>query len=201
MRHILTTLTAATVLALALTAQANAGHHMQHNDHQQNQNCYTTGASLSSTVCHNKSSLHACFDHECRFLKSDCCDFRYRCWCPSCDTYIFWYPSDDCWYYWCASQDRYLPYDQITNYPPDANVIPQVPGGLPPVVPGGNDNGPTTGQDQPQDQPPVPPADIKDNGPTTVQDQPLMPPADIRDNGPTTVKGGPPSTPNNPFAK
>ena len=177
MRHILTTLTAATVLALALTAEANAGHHMQHNNNQQpNNNHGTTSLNLNSTMHLDKSNLKTSVnhhsDHHDRCLLSNCCDFRYRCWCPSCDTYIFWYPTDNCWYYWCASQGCYLPYAQITIYPPQANVVPQIPGGLPPVVPGGNDNGPTTGQDAPP-----------------------MPPADVQNNGPPTGKGGQPSNP------
>lgn len=164
MQRILTTLTAATVLALALTAEANAGHHTQHIQ-QHNDNRISTSNNRHSIVHHDRSDrqIHDRHgDRHVRFLRSDCRDFRYCCWYPDCDTYIFWYPSDDCWYYWCASQDCYLPFDQITTDPPQANVIPKIPGGLPPVVPGGKDgpangngdNGPPMGNDGPPNMPP-----------------------------------------------
>ncbi len=165
MQRILTTLTAATVLALALTAEANAGHHTQHIQ-QHNDNRISTSNNLHSTMHHDRSNHQSHVDrrgdHRDRHLRSDFRDFRYCCWYPDCDTYIFWYPSDDCWYYWCASQDCYLPFDQITTDPPQANVIPKIPGGLPPVVPGGKngpangngDNGPPMGNDGPPSMPP-----------------------------------------------
>lgn len=147
MQRILTTLTAAAILALAVTTEANAGHHMQHNNSQPNNNHGMTSISLHSSMHNDNHQMHVDHrgDHRVRFLRSNFRDFRYCCWYPSCDTYLFWYPSDDCWYYWCASRGCYLPYDQITVYPPQANVIPQVPGGLPPLLPGGNANGPTNG--------------------------------------------------------
>ncbi len=54
MQRILTTLTAATVLALALTAEANAGHHTQHIQ-QHNDNHISTSNNRHSIMHHDRS--------------------------------------------------------------------------------------------------------------------------------------------------
>ena len=87
-------------------------------------------------------------DCRARLPAGDCGDFRYRDWLPNRHTYVFWSPPDHSWYYWCAASSCYYPYGQIDAHPPQANVVPEMPKGLPAVVPGGVDKG--------ADMPPVP---------------------------------------------
>ena len=154
MKRTLTALAAATIL----TTAAYAGHSSHHsNPHPDNRPVANTFVAQGNKLITNKLisssnkgvQTHA---HRDRLLSQDCRDFRYCCWLPHRQCYCFWCPPDDCWYYWYAPSDCYLSYDQIQSYPPQANVVPTIPGGLPPLV--SNDNAGSS-----DDAPPAPPTD------------------------------------------
>ena len=79
------------------------------------------------------------YDHRAQLAPADCGDFSCRDWLPRRQAYVFWSPKDHSWYYWCTTSHNYLPYDQFDAHPPETNVVPEMPKGLPPVVAGGAD--------------------------------------------------------------
>lgn len=178
MKLILTALVA-TILATGLTTQAHAGHnaHPDQPHHDQptinNKPVVPTNNLVTNKLVTNKLvttsnndtnklsttgnnskplDVHSRRD---RLQPPDCRDFRCCCWLPRCHNYLFWCTVDAYWYYWYAPGNCYLPYDQIQSCPPQANVVPTIPGGLPPVV-ACDDDGPSL------DSPPTLPTDDDD---------------------------------------
>ena len=158
MKRLITALAAATIL----TAAAHAGHSMHHNNPRPdnrpgNDKIFTqTNKLVSGNPVGGVSNIKGVSIRHRDRLPYDCSDFGYCYWAPSYHCYCFWCPTDACWFYWYAPWNCYLPYSQMTSYPPPANVVPKVPGGLPPLI-AKADAGP------PQDGPPMPPADGQTN--------------------------------------
>jgi hypothetical protein len=121
MRRLLTG-TAIAVLALALTASAEAGpsgresgrshsvsYHNSHvtHGHAKNYSYKFTGRRFGSSWCFYGKSGH--------YWSRTCWSRKYGCDC-------YWCPTTCCWYYWCAPRDCYYPVSCYAQYPPVATA-------------------------------------------------------------------------------
>jgi hypothetical protein len=89
-----------------------------------------------------------------KYLSKNYRHFKYRSWYRWSRSYVFWAPSYG-WCYWYPQGKCYLPLAQMDSYPPNANNVPDMPGGLPPQLPRGE---PENEEAETPPSPPPPPA-------------------------------------------